>query len=114
MNPLKSAEGGEITHWMFKTIIKNSGNTPTKNMRWALGGEGAGTTGEPITIAPGLPLPSTAHDPGLMYDTLMKIHKFPRALLGPQSRLPVDIGGFGIPLVELRKISKGETLPILL
>jgi hypothetical protein len=111
ISAIKSVEGGEITHWMFKTIIKNSGNTPTKDMRWAHGGEAAGPVGEPIRTAPGMPLPTTAHDPDMMYDNIIHMRQYaPRALLGPQTKLPIEVGGFGIPLIELRKISKGEAV----
>ena len=76
--PIKNVDGS-VRLWLLRPVIRNSGNTPTKNLEWVQGGVGSfATEKEAVTR-----LSSPDTDP----ETLFAYGKRIRASVGPQDTM---------------------------
>lgn len=78
VTPIKNADGS-IRLWLLRPVIRNSGNTPTKNLEWVQGGVGSFATEKEAVIR----LSSPDTDP----ETLFAYGKRIRASVGPQDTM---------------------------
>ena len=94
----------KITHWLFQASIRNSGNTPAKDLV-------VFTTFAETPLAVddgGLKLPDVPLiDPAVQLDRGLGTPAF----VGPQVTIPIgQIGGAGIPLSHIQEIVSGKLL----
>jgi hypothetical protein len=91
-----------IQAWHFTPIIENSGNTPTKDLRFNMMIDGGPTEPEEGWTAPypGVDLPDGPVDPEIPFKRL-PLHG--RAVLGPKSQAPAVFGNSTIGAELLKK-----------